>query len=212
METQKSILRSLWNKDIVLSPLAGDPAICLFPIDSSPSSPTDCFLYLAYWITLSPSNQPPLKSVSLSVSHSVMPDSLGPHGLQPTRLLCPWDFPGKDTGVGFHSLLQGIFPTQGANPGLLHCRQILYWLSYKGSPNLLLATLEFPQAPSCPVCFPSLPSSLYCWNLRMLSTCLWETLLAWQVPGLSSLLFMGEKFLVISASLSTNLILIQFQV
>ena len=39
--------------------------------------------------------------------------------------------PGKDTGVGCHFLLQGIFPTQGSNPGLLHCRQILYWLSYK---------------------------------------------------------------------------------
>ena len=51
------------------------------------------------------------------------------HGLKPTRLLCPWDFPGKDTGVGCHFLLQGIFPTQGSNPGLLHCRQILYQLS-----------------------------------------------------------------------------------
>ena len=41
-----------------------------------------------------------------------MPDSLWPHGLQPTRLLCPWDFPGKDTGMGCHFLLQGIFPTR----------------------------------------------------------------------------------------------------
>ena len=65
-------------------------------------------------------------SKSESVSHSVMPDSLRPHGLQPTRLLCPWDFPGKDTGVGCHFLLQWIFPTQGLNPGLLHCRQILH--------------------------------------------------------------------------------------
>ena len=61
------------------------------------------------------------------VSHSVMSDSLQPHGLQPTRLLCPWNSPGKNIGVGCHSLLpQGIFPTQGLNPGLLHCRQILY--------------------------------------------------------------------------------------
>ena len=73
-------------------------------------------------------------SKSVSVSCSVVPDSLWPHGLQPTRLLCPWDFPGKDTEVGCHFLLQGIFPTQGPNPGLLHCRQILYQLSYKGSP------------------------------------------------------------------------------
>ena len=45
-----------------------------------------------------------------SVSRSVVPDSLWPRGLQPTKLLCPWDFPGKDTGVGSHFLLQGILP------------------------------------------------------------------------------------------------------
>ena len=49
------------------------------------------------------------------------------------RLLCPWDSPGKNTGMGFHFLLQEIFPTQESNPGLLHCRLILYQLSYKGS-------------------------------------------------------------------------------
>ena len=43
-----------------------------------------------------------------------------PHGLQPAKLLCPWAFPGKNTGVGWHFLLQGIFPTQGLNPCLLH--------------------------------------------------------------------------------------------
>ena len=74
----------------------------------------------------------------VGISCSVMPDSLRPHGLQPTRLLCLWDFPGKDTGVGHHFLLQGIFPTQGSNPGILHCRQILYQLSYKGSPIYML--------------------------------------------------------------------------
>ena len=65
-----------------------------------------------------------------AVSCSVVPDSVQPQGLQPTRLLCPWDFRGKSTGVGCHFLLQGIFPTQGWNPGVLHCRQILYQLSY----------------------------------------------------------------------------------
>ena len=52
--------------------------------------------------------------------------------LQPTRLLCLWDFSGKNTGVGCHFLLQGIFPTQGSNSCLLcllHCRWILYPLS-----------------------------------------------------------------------------------
>ena len=48
-------------------------------------------------------------------------DSLRPHGLQPARLLCPWNSPGKNIGVGCHALLQGIFPTQGSNPGLPHC-------------------------------------------------------------------------------------------
>ena len=45
------------------------------------------------------------------------------------------DFPGKNTGMGCHALLQGIFPTQGSYPGLLHCRQILYHLSHQGSPS-----------------------------------------------------------------------------
>ena len=45
------------------------------------------------------------------------------------------DSPGKNTGVGFHVLLQGIFPTQGSNLGLLHCRQILYCPSHQGSPQ-----------------------------------------------------------------------------
>ena len=48
----------------------------------------------------------------------------------------PWNSPGQNTGVGSLSLLQGIFPAQGSNPGLPHCRQILYQLSHKGSPSL----------------------------------------------------------------------------
>ena len=51
-----------------------------------------------------------------------------------TKLFCPWDFQSKSTGVGCHFLLQGIFPTQGSNPGLSHCRQMLYHLSHQGSP------------------------------------------------------------------------------
>ena len=46
---------------------------------------------------------------SVQFSHSVVSDSLRPHGLQPTRLLCPWDFPGKSTGVGCYCLLRGCF-------------------------------------------------------------------------------------------------------
>ena len=109
------------------------------------------------------------------LSHSVVSDSLGPHGLWPARLLCPWGFsrqeywsglpcsppghlpnpgikprsptlqmdslpsepPGKlkNTGVGSLSLIQGIFPIQDLNQGLLHYRRILYQLSYQGSPK-----------------------------------------------------------------------------
>ena len=58
----------------------------------------------------------------------VVSDSLQPHGLYST-----WSSPGQNTGVGSLFLLQGIFPTQGSNSGLLHCRQILYQLSYQGS-------------------------------------------------------------------------------
>ena len=49
------------------------------------------------------------------------------------RLLCPWDFPGKNPGVGCHFLLQEIFLTQGSNPGFPHCRQMLYHVSHQGS-------------------------------------------------------------------------------
>ena len=55
-----------------------------------------------------------------------------PHELQPARLLCPWDSPGKNTGVGCHLILQGIVLTQGLNLCLLHCRQILYSWATEG--------------------------------------------------------------------------------
>ena len=67
-----------------------------------------------------------------SKSCSVMSDSLWPHGLY-----SPWNSPSQNTGVGSLYLLQGIFPTQGSNTGLPHCRRILYQLSHKGSPRIL---------------------------------------------------------------------------
>ena len=72
---------------------------------------------------------------------SVLSDSLRPYGPQLSRLFCPWDSPGKNTEAGCHFLLQGDLPTQGLNPGLLHCnpglycRQILYCLSHQESPE-----------------------------------------------------------------------------
>ena len=71
---------------------------------------------------------------SESVSRSVVSDSLQSHGLYSARFLCSRDSPGKNTGMRCHSLLQGIFLTQGLNLGILHCRQILYCLSHQGSP------------------------------------------------------------------------------
>ena len=68
-------------------------------------------------------------------SHSVVSDSVRPHGLESTRLLCPWNSPGKNTGVGHHALLQRIFLIQGLNSGLPHWGQILYHLSYPGRFN-----------------------------------------------------------------------------
>ena len=59
-------------------------------------------------------------------------------GLQTARFLCPWDSPGKNTRVGCHALLHGIFLTQESNPGLLHCRQTLYPLSHQGSLHIFL--------------------------------------------------------------------------
>ena len=66
---------------------------------------------------------------SESENLSVMCHSLRPHGLY-----SPWNSPGQNTGVGSRFLLQGIFPTQGSNPGLPHCRRMLYQLSHQGSP------------------------------------------------------------------------------
>ena len=62
-------------------------------------------------------------------------------GLLSTRLLCPWDFPGNNIGVGCHFLLQEIFLIQGLNPGLPHCRQTLYRLSHQGSPGNAMSLL-----------------------------------------------------------------------
>ena len=69
-------------------------------------------------------------------SGSVVSNPLWPHGLQPARLLCPWDFLGKNTGVSYRFLLQGIFLTQGLNPRLLHWQADSLPLSHQGSPKI----------------------------------------------------------------------------
>ena len=94
----------------------------------------------------------------VSASCSVVPNSLQPHGLQPTRLFCPRDFPGKDPGVGCHFLLRGIFLTQGSNLDLLHCRQIPHHLSYE-------VWEEKSKTPWSSLTHPYLPKFKYIQNL-----------------------------------------------
>ena len=90
---------------------------------------------------------------------SDMSNSLQSYGLEPTRLLCSWDSPGKNTGVGCHALLQGIFPTHGLNLGLLHCRILYHW-----------ATREAPKS-SFGNLNPTLPES----NIKFsLLRCRWK--------------------------------------
>ena len=83
------------------------PTLC-DPIDSSsPGSPVPGFSRKEHWSGL-PFSSPTHESEKWKWSPSVLSDSQQPHGLQPTRLLCPWDFPGKNTGVGCHCLLWNI--------------------------------------------------------------------------------------------------------
>ena len=80
---------------------------------------------------------------------SVMLDSLRPHGLQPTRFLCSWDSPGKNSGVGCHALLQKSFLTQGSNWHLLHLPALAGWFFTTSStweaPGIALLLLETIQ-------------------------------------------------------------------
>ena len=91
----------------------------------------------------------PLCPKSESESSSVMSRSLKPHGLY-----SPWNSPGQNTGVDSRSLLQGIFPTQGSNPGFSHCWQILYQLSHQRHPRTLewVAYLDY----KCSIYFETL--------------------------------------------------------
>ena len=83
--------------------------------------------------------------------------------LQPSRLLCPWDSPGKNTEVGCHFLLQGIFPTQGSNQCLLHWQVDSLLLSHLGGPKRLLTSL-FSNYIYCETEFPShlATKTIYC--------------------------------------------------
>ena len=76
------------------------------------------------------------------LSCSVVSDSLRPHGLKPTVLLCPWNSPGKLTGAGCAFLLHGIFPTQGSNPCLLSCRWLLVHWATREAPHFSISSYQ----------------------------------------------------------------------
>ena len=121
--------------------------------------------------------QIPFPYVCMYVSCSVVSNSLWPHGAH--RLLCPWTSPGRNTGMGWHSLLQGIFPTQGLNPGLLHCRQILYCLEPPERPLFpygLLQNIEYSLCYKVGIC---------CLCILCIVVCL----CSFQIPSLSPALF-----------------------
>ena len=111
------------------------------------------------------------------VSCSVVSDSLRPHGLQATRLPSPWNSPGETTGVGSHSLLWGIFRTQGSNPRFLHYRLILYLLSHQGSPSICVIHKEFRtlKAYVFPGPRPSSLKMLLLCALKIIPTCLYPS-------------------------------------
>ena len=90
--------------------------------------------HIAHQLTCITSFGLPTINISIyeSESCSVVSDSLQLHGLY-----SPWNSPGQNTAVGSLSLLQGIFPSRGLNPGLQHCTGILYQLSHRGSPRIL---------------------------------------------------------------------------
>ena len=100
------------------------------------SSSSSCLLHVQFLCTtvLSSMDINSLWSVKESESESC---SVMSNSLQPCGLYSPWNSPGQNTGMGSLSLLQGIIPTQGLNPSLPHCRQILHQLSHQGSPFMV---------------------------------------------------------------------------
>ena len=107
------------------------------------------------------------RSIVRMWSHLVVSDSVQPYGLQPARFLCPWDFPGRNTGVGCHAFLLGIFLTQGSNPGLLHL-----WHWQAGSlplapPDLSSKSVQFSILEIAIPLFQNVGSILWfsCWSL-----------------------------------------------
>ena len=102
------------------------------------------------------------------VHHLVVSGSLQPHELWSVGLLFPWNFQGKNTGVGRHFLLQGILLTQGSKPGLLHCRWVLYHLSHQGRQSVeFIKSYKILEGGTLGVaCQPSRPGSIPVWHSK----------------------------------------------
>ena len=110
---------------------------------------------------------------------SVVSNSLQPHELWLTRLLCPWDFPGKNTGVGCHFRLQGIFPTQGLNRHLLHWQTDSLPLCHMGSPQNMNSPILFSKFEISLISLILKSSSKVSWLLQLLKQanyilCIWH--------------------------------------
>ena len=109
------------------------------------------------------------------------PPLLWSHGLLPARLICPWYFPGKNTGMGCHFLLQEIFLTQGLNPRLLHCRWILDFSAISETKHYKLGDLK--QQKFIVSCF---------WRLEVENTKkFWQFILPLQSLGMYFSLFLA---------------------
>ena len=121
-----------WSRQPILSPV-DLPVPWIEPM--SPVSPAIAYKFFS----AEPPGKPNFKNESESCS--VVSDSLRFH-----ELYSPWNSLGESTGVGSLSLLQGIFPTQGSNPGLLYCRQILYHWPIREAPNVVWPILN-PKPP-----------------------------------------------------------------
>ena len=124
--------------------------------------------FFFFFLRLSPLWSPTPYLVCAVYICSVMSDSSWAQTLcSPPDSYVHGDSPGKNTGVGYHALFQGIFPTQGSNPGLLHCKWILYCLSLQGSPYLTYWLINIL------IIIPSCTAELYIYSTVFIA--LWKT-------------------------------------
>ena len=151
------------------------------------------WVYL-YWAKLYES----LFFIVIMLSHSVMSHSLWPRALWPAKLLCQWDFSGKNTGVGCPFLLQGMFLTQRFKPCLLHCRYILYyqetsWITIINFKRSYENTVSFVLLHVCRMllhlsfkCLMSISLTLPC---HLIFAPLWGPSLCWEYTPIFLLLW-----------------------